>query len=92
MKTPLMAMRVGAAIENESLILDGGDARASCGTAAGDFFHRLRRETIRLGGSFDSCPFAHDYAGPVIRWSDEGWPYMHSSRQKEMFHEGPLQG
>lgn len=83
-------MRVGAAIDNESLNLDGDGALASCEPAAGDFFHRLRRETITLGGSFSSCPFAHDYAGPVIRWSDEGWPYMHSSKQKELFHEGSI--
>lgn len=74
-----------SAADNESLNLDGGGARAT-----GDYFPRLRRLFTQLGGDMSRCPFGPDYAGPVIRWSDEGWPYMHSSNQKELFNEGSL--
>lgn len=85
-------MQVGDAIDTEAMNLDAGGARAlcCCGPTAGDFFPRLTREFVALGGSFSACPFAQDYAGPVIRWSDEGWPYMYSSKQKELFHEGSI--
>lgn len=79
-------MLVDDAIDNDSLIQEGGGAPASIG----DFFPRLRRLFIQLGGDLTRCPFGHDYAGPVIRWSDEGWPFMHSSNQKELFDEGAI--
>lgn len=85
-------MRVGAAIDDESLNLDGDGALVSGGfEAGGDFFQRLRRETVSLGGSLEACPFGETYTGPVIRWS--GWyPYMSefSEVQKELFNEGSI--
>jgi hypothetical protein len=78
-------MRVGAA-DDDAMYQEGEGA-----PVAGDFWPRLRRLFIQFGGDPSRCPFGHDYAGPVIRWSDEGWPYMHSSKQKELFDEGQIQ-
>lgn len=72
-------------LRTDALVLDTDDA-----IALGDFYPRLRRMFTALGGRLEDCPFGHDYTGPVIRWNDEGWPFMYSSEQKELFDEGSI--